>query len=379
MRPFKKRETPGGVGAASGPLPAGNTGNALQAESRFRRMERQRSHLFYYSMVVLLILGIGIVVYAFSFEVLGSLFSSQYFNNLVRFSFALLLVALVVYLVTRERKYTQDFDGMVDELESNMDELKRRLEEVSVRLEVSRMVAISGDLHEKLEGRFPGMKNHWKKVSYYAAETARRLELDDDYVQLVAKAAELMDIGMLRFGEDFRVEAHELTPWEKEMIRRHPLYSVEILASVRPNWDILPLVRHHHEWWNGNGYPDGLKGEAIPLGSRILHLADAFVAMTSYRAYKGAREAREALAEIEACSGVQFDPAVVKAFFSFMAPRVYLDADGLPAGGGEKGTRTVPLAGRAPGRTCGAQREEGNGGGQLNPLEVEELLRDISA
>ncbi len=377
--PAYERDAPDGAGMPGDMLAFGAGRISRKGGSRFKKMQKQRSHLFYYSMVVLLILGIGIVVYAFSFEVLGTLFASQYFNNLVRFSFALLLVALVVYLVTRERKYTRDFDGMVDDLEANMDELKRRLEEVSVRLEVSRMVAISGDLHEKLEGRFPGMKNHWRKVAYYAAETARRLELDEDYVQLVAKAGELMDIGMLRFGEDFRVEAHELTPWEREMIRRHPLYSVEILSSVRPNWEILPLVRHHHEWWNGNGYPDGLKGEAIPLGSRILHLADAFVAMTSHRAYKGAREAREALAEIEACSGSQFDPVVVKAFFSFMAPRVYLDVDGLPEAGGEGERRTMPLAGRAPGRSAEERRAGGNGGGRLNPLEVEELLRDISA
>jgi hypothetical protein len=360
------RERAGAPGAGTGKL---------------HSVERQRSHLLYYSMVVMLILGIGVVVYAFSFEVLGDLFSSRYFNNLVRFSFALMLVALVVYLVTREKKYTRDFDGMVEELETNMEELKQSLEDVSARLEVSRMVAISEDLHEKLENRFPGRKNHWKKVSYYAAETARRMNLDEDYVQLVAKAGELMDIGMMRFGEAFRSDAAELTPWEKEMIRRHPIYSVETLASVRPNWEILPLVRHHHEWWNGMGYPDGLKGEAIPLGSRILHLADAFVAMTSYRAYKGAREAREALAEIEAYSGVQFDPRVVQAFLSFMGPRVYLDADGLPAEGGEGGKRTMPLAGRSAGREAAEApgKEGGNGSGKLNPLEVEDILRDISA
>ena len=161
------------------------------------------------------------------------------------------------------------------------------------------------------------------------------------------------------------------------MIRRHPMYSVEILASIRPDWEILPLVRHHHEWWNGMGYPDGLKGESIPLGSRILQLVDAFVAMTSYRAYKGAREAREALAEIENYAGVQFDPRVVKAFVAFMAPRVFLDADGLPAGRNEREATATSLAGSqaAPVQPADPDR---NGKANLGILEVEDLLRDIS-
>ncbi len=344
---------------------------------RIRDVERQRSQLLYFAMVMMLVLGIGVVVYAFSFEVLGTLFSSDYFNNVVRFSFALLLVMTVAYLVLKERDYTSSFDSMVGELESNMEELKDSLEDVSTRLEVSRMVAISEDLHEKLEKRFPGMKNHWKRTAYYAAETARRMELDEHYVRQIEKAGELMDIGMLRFGEDFRIEAVELNPWEKEMVRRHPLYSVEVLSSVRPDWEILPLVRHHHEWWNGMGYPDGLKGEAIPLGARILQLADAFVAMTSYRAYKGTREAREALAEIEDYSGVQFDPRVVKAFTAFMAPRVFLEVDCDPSTRPGDGRPTMPLTGK---------RDEGrkdvspgaNGTCVMDALEVEDLFRDIS-
>jgi HD-GYP domain-containing protein (c-di-GMP phosphodiesterase class II) len=146
--------------------------------------------------------------------------------------------------------------------------------------------------------------------------------LDEDYVHQIEKAAELMDIGMLKFGDNFRMDSPELGPREREMVRRHPIFSVEILQTVRSNWEILPLVRHHHEWWNGMGYPDGLKGEAIPLGARILCLADAFVAMVSPRAFREALDVKSALKEIEEYSGVQFDPRVARTFLDYMLSRI---------------------------------------------------------
>ncbi len=344
--------------------------------TRIKRVEKQRSQLLYFAIVLMLILGIGVVVYAFSFELLGSLFSSDYFNNVVRFSFATLLVMTVVYLIAKERNYTTSFDSMVEELETNMEGLKGSLEDVNNSLKISRMVAVSDDLHERLEQRFPGMQNHWKRVVYYAAETARKMELDDDYVRLIEKAGELMDIGMLCFGDEFRAEAAELNSWEKEMVRCHPVNSVDILSSVRSEWEILPLVRHHHEWWNGNGYPDGLKGEAIPLGARILHVADAFVAMISYRPYQGTREARDALEEIGSYANVKFDPRVVQSFMDLMAPRVFADIDSIPVDNTRKGKRFIHLTSRRALNGKGSE-SGGNGTNEMDALEIEELLREI--
>ena len=96
-----------------------------------------------------------------------------------------------------------------------------------------------------------------------------------------------------------------------------------MLAAIRPNWEIIPLVRGHHEWWNGMGYPDGLKGEAIPLGARILSIADSFVAMTSWRSFRGSMDAKEAAKEISAYGGVQFDPKVVTSFLAVVTPRIF--------------------------------------------------------
>jgi HD-GYP domain-containing protein (c-di-GMP phosphodiesterase class II) len=118
-------------------------------------------------------------------------------------------------------------------------------------------------------------------------------------------------------------ERGELAAAEKDIIKKHPVIGADMLAAIRPNWEIIPLVRSHHEWWNGMGYPDGIKGEAIPLGARILAVADSFVAMTSWRSYRQIMEAREAAIEIHAYSGVQFDPRVVNAFLAVVTPRIY--------------------------------------------------------
>jgi HD-GYP domain-containing protein (c-di-GMP phosphodiesterase class II) len=211
-------------------------------------------------------------------------------------------------------------------------------------------------------------------------ETARKMDLDEDYIRRIEKAGELMDIGMLRIGDEFRAEAAELNPWEKEMVRRHPVYSVEILSSVRPDWDILPLVRHHHECWNGMGYPDGLKGEAIPLGARILHVADAFVSMISYRPYQGTREAREAIVELGNHADSQFDPRVVQAFTAFMAPRAFIGIDNTTDGnaGGDKRFKLLAGAGADGAADARGFGPGGNGMSPLDALEVEALLREIS-
>jgi len=290
------------------------------------QFDRGRRDVLYLAVVVALILGIAVVVYAFNLEMLSGLFGSEYFNNVTRVSLALLIVAFVLYLMRRERDYSRQSLKVFEELRSTTDALRKKLEDLTALLEVSKLVAITDDLHAKLEKKMPHMKGHWKRVAFYAVEIARRMELDEDYVRLVERAASLMDIGMLQVAgqlSDAAFRAGELVPADKEMIKQHPRLGAEMLAAIRPNWEIIPIVRGHHEWWNGMGYPDGLKGESIPLGSRILSVADAFVAMTSWRAYRDVMEVKEAVKEIAAYSGVQFDPRVVNAFLSVMTPRIY--------------------------------------------------------
>ncbi len=299
---------------------------AFEGEESVQRAERGRKEVLYLAMTLILVLGIGIIVYAFNFELLNGLFKSDYFNNMVRISLALLILAFIGYLAVREKSYSRQSQEIFRRLNATTRDLQERLADLTNLLEVSKLVAIVDDLHARLESKMPHMKGHWKRVSFYAVEIARRMELDDDYVRLIERAANLMDIGMLQVAGSLSEQAFkavELSAADREMIKRHPVVGADMLAAIRPNWELIPLVRGHHEWWNGMGYPDGLKGESIPLGARILSVADSFVAMTSWRSYRQLLEAREAAEEIQAYSGVQYDPRVVKAFMQVMGPRIY--------------------------------------------------------
>lgn len=303
-----------------------DNGKAGLGDESVARAEKGRREVLYLAMVLILILGTGIVIYAFNFESLNALFKSDYFNNMVRISLALLILAFIGYLAIREKSYSKQTQQIFSDLNSTTRDLQTRLVELTSLLELSKLVAIADDLHSRLESKMPHMKGHWKRVAFYAVETARKMELDEDYVRLIERAADLMDIGMLQVAGSLSQDAYkssEMLPADKEMIKRHTVIGADMLAAIRPNWELIPLVRGHHEWWNGLGYPDGLKGESIPLGARILSVADSFAAMTSWRAYREVMEPRDALKEIETYGGVQYDPKVVLAFMAVMTPRIF--------------------------------------------------------
>jgi two-component system, cell cycle response regulator len=105
-----------------------------------------------------------------------------------------------------------------------------------------------------------------------------------------------------------------LTEEEWTLIRQHPVVGADVVSRVPSLRALAPVIRAHHEWWDGHGYPDKLVGEAIPLGARIVAVVDAFLAMTTDRPYQQAHDTAWALAELRHCAGTQFDPGVVQAF-----------------------------------------------------------------
>ncbi|HEV2248874.1 MAG TPA: HD domain-containing phosphohydrolase, partial [Candidatus Limnocylindria bacterium] len=147
-----------------------------------------------------------------------------------------------------------------------------------------------------------------------ASAIAERLEMDPEGRDDLYVAALLRDVGEL--GIDRRVldAPGALTEEQREVVRRHPLLGETILAALAFLGDASRMVRGHHERWDGTGYPDGLAGGEIPLGARILSVADAFVAMTSERPYRAALRPAEALAAVIGGAGTSFDPAVVDGF-----------------------------------------------------------------
>jgi putative nucleotidyltransferase with HDIG domain len=169
-------------------------------------------------------------------------------------------------------------------------------------------------LSETIDARDPHTRGHSKRVARYALVVARRMEWPPDRQHRLEIAALLHDVGKL--GVEAFILAKPATLDEREMaaVRYHPLLGVRILESVQQLADIIPFIRHHHERFDGGGYPDGLRGEDIPPEARILSVADAYEAITSHRPYRRARTPREALEEIRKGAGSQFDPQVVEAF-----------------------------------------------------------------
>jgi diguanylate cyclase (GGDEF)-like protein/putative nucleotidyltransferase with HDIG domain len=156
--------------------------------------------------------------------------------------------------------------------------------------------------------------SHSARVADLAAAIAEQLGLQPDDVELTRLAARLHDLGKLAIPEEILQKPSSLSSAEWLVIQRHPQIGHRMLESLGVD-PIAEWVLHHHERWDGAGYPGGLAGEDIPLGARIIFVADAFDAMTSSRLYRRPMTREEAFTEVERCSGAQFDPEVVRAFF----------------------------------------------------------------
>lgn len=163
---------------------------------------------------------------------------------------------------------------------------------------------------------------HSTRVSLYARVIGKLIDLPKDEFEKLKLAALFHDIGKIGIPDNVLLKEGKLTEEEFNIIKSHPETGNNILISVSMLSEILPAVRHHHEKYDGRGYPDGLKGEEIPLHARILAIADAFDAMTSDRSYQKKRTYEEALKELERCAGTQFDPVMTKAFVEFFRGHV---------------------------------------------------------
>jgi len=165
-----------------------------------------------------------------------------------------------------------------------------------------------------LEARDKYTYGHSRRVGRYAVAVAEALNLSPEQVTVISAAALLHDIGKVGIPDSVLNKSEKLLDEEWEMLKQHPKLSATILGHVPSLSACLAAVRHHHERWDGEGYPSGLKGEAIPIEARILCVTDAFEAMISERPYRGALTFKQAIAELEKCAGTQFDPNIVKAF-----------------------------------------------------------------
>jgi HD-GYP domain-containing protein (c-di-GMP phosphodiesterase class II) len=172
-----------------------------------------------------------------------------------------------------------------------------------------------------LQERNPGLHAHLRDVASYAADTARSLGLAPEEVEEVRHAAELHDVGKFAIPDAILDKQTPLDDHEWEFIRRHTLIGERIIGGAPALISVGALVRSSHENFDGSGYPDRLKGEAIPLGSRIISVCDAFDAMTTDRPYRPAMTPATAAAELRRCAGSQFDAQVVEQFLLTLGRR----------------------------------------------------------
>jgi putative nucleotidyltransferase with HDIG domain len=180
-------------------------------------------------------------------------------------------------------------------------------EQGGVLLTSLQMMAQAVDLKD------PYTSNHSQRVSRYAVRLARAMGLPEDDVERIRVGALMHDIGKIGISGSIIRKPGKLSPEERIKMQRHSMVSADIIEPLEILGESAEMVRHHHENWDGTGYPSGLSGEEIPLGSRIILVADAFDALITDRPYRRGASRSEALDVIRKHSGTQFDPAVVRA------------------------------------------------------------------
>jgi HD-GYP domain-containing protein (c-di-GMP phosphodiesterase class II) len=176
-------------------------------------------------------------------------------------------------------------------------------------------------LSQAIDAKDGFTRGHADRVSRIAGAIAREMGLSERLIEEIELAGMLHDIGKIGVEDQILMKPARLDPHEQELMRRHPIYGASILEpseSLRP---LVPLVLHHHENFDGSGYPEGRKGDDIPLGSRIIIVADAYEAMTSDRIYRKAIGHERAMEQLNRYKGIQFDPQVVRALDTLIEKR----------------------------------------------------------
>lgn len=163
-----------------------------------------------------------------------------------------------------------------------------------------------------LEARDPYFKDHSVRVSHLAVRLAKLLKVDPEEVKAISKAGLLHDIGMVCVPDELLQKPGQFTPAERMVICEAPKVAAKILEPLKSLAVEREMILYHGERWDGSGYPDGLKGEEIPLGARFIAVAEAIDAMTRNRAYRRARPLSYCIEQLESNAGVQFDPNIAK-------------------------------------------------------------------
>lgn len=159
---------------------------------------------------------------------------------------------------------------------------------------------------------------HSQKVSEYSLKIAEAMGMPERDLENIKYAALLHDIGKIGIPDEIIKKPTRLTPEEFEIVKKHPVIGARIIKEIESLSPMVPIIMHHHERFDGKGYPDGLKGEAIPVGARIVHVTDAYDTMVSARSYRDMLPSELAVSELRKNAGTQFDPKIVEIFITIL-------------------------------------------------------------
>jgi putative nucleotidyltransferase with HDIG domain len=250
-----------------------------------------------FSWLALYYIGIGLIAYTLVFgykydEVAG----------------ILLMVVPMVFLRLSHTQYINRTRKVVIELREKNQILKKNSEEI-----VNLNEGLLETLSEIIDIRDPYVFGHSKQVSNYATEIARLMKLNEKQVELIRKGGLLHDIGKLGIPEEILGKPSRLTAEEFKVMKRHARLGAQFVGKSPSLRALAPIVGQHHEFFDGNGYPDKLKGNQISIEARIVAIADAIEAMSSDRPYRKSLPMTRIINEIRQYAGIQFDPVVVEA------------------------------------------------------------------
>lgn len=217
----------------------------------------------------------------------------------------------------------------------DLDLLTVMADQASVAMENARLYGDMQDLYVAtikslaytIEAKDKYTRGHSDRVTEYAVAIAERMGFSPDELSTLRFAGILHDIGKIAIAEEILNKPGKLSPVEREVVQTHPAESARIIRPIGFLKDVVPIVEHHHEWFDGTGYNAGLAGDLIPRGARVLSVADAFEAMTSDRPYHSALPWPNAIAELKRGAGTQFDPAVVEVFVGMILESLEMGQD----------------------------------------------------
>ncbi|MFH1777252.1 MAG: diguanylate cyclase [Candidatus Omnitrophota bacterium] len=204
---------------------------------------------------------------------------------------------------------------------SNVKFLREKIEKLTKRANQSLIEAVFAFAKTiRLKDRHTG--EHVERIVNFSTEIAKALNLPKDEIELIKQASVLHDLGKIGITDKILRKNSKLTKKEFEQIKKHPQIGVDIIRPIHFLHRVIPFILYHHERWDGKGYPMGLKGEAIPLGARIVAIADQYEALIANRPYRKACSDKMAMEFIKKGAGIQFDPKIVKIFLKVMKKKI---------------------------------------------------------